>query len=75
MRRLGSKVRVASDNDNENYDSFRNEVLVITYIAKNRNEHPGYDEGMGGERLYDLKVKRTGEDVGCSLYDYELEDI
>jgi hypothetical protein len=34
--------------------------------------HPGYDEGLNGEYLYDLKIKRTGESVNFSLYAYEL---
>ena len=69
--KLNQKVRVNPDNDNENYDSFRNDVLIITHVAKNTSEHPGYDESISPEYLYDLK-KENGECVNCSLYDYEL---
>jgi hypothetical protein len=68
----GEKVRVSSDNDNENYNSFRGHVLKITHVAHNTTEHPGYDSGVGG-CLYDLYDTETKQDVDCSLYDYELE--
>ena len=70
--RMGLKVRVARDNDNDGYDSFRDKVLRIVHVAKNRNEHPGYDEGISPEYLYDLETL-DGESIGSSLYDYELE--
>lgn len=69
--KLGQRVRVSPENDNDNYDSFRNEVLIITHIAKDRSEHPGYDDSVSPDYLYDLKTE-SGEDVCCSLYDYEL---
>ena len=71
--KLGDKVRVASHNDNDGYDGFRDKVLKISHIARNRDEHPGYDEGVSPEYLYDLKDAKTGKDIGSSLYDYELE--
>ena len=70
--RVGQKVRISSSNDNEGYRGFRGKTLVITHIATNRDEHAGYDEGVGGG-LYDLKVKKSGREVPFSLYDYELE--
>lgn len=74
MRNIGDKVRVAKENDNEGYDSFRDKVLVITHVATSRNEHPGYDSTMEGEGLYDLATL-DGRSIGSSLYDYELEDV
>lgn len=68
--REGQRVKVSPENDNENYDSFRDEVLIITHVATNTNEHPGYDSGVGGG-LYDFRTE-SGKDVNCSLYDYEL---
>lgn len=70
--RIGTKVKVSSDNDNENYNDFRNKVLKITHIAKNTNQHPGYDNGMDGMPLYDLEAL-DGTPVNYSLYEYELE--
>lgn len=69
--KIGQKVKVSSENDNDNYDNFRNEVLIVTHVAKNGNEHPGYDSSVN-EPLYDLKTK-DGMDIHCSLYHYELE--
>lgn len=70
---IGDRVIVARNNDNENYDSFRDDILIVTHVATNENEHPGYDSTMEGEGLYDL-VTEDGRSVGCSLYDYELEE-
>ncbi len=68
--KIGSLVRVAPDNDNDGYDSFRNKTLRITHVATNRDQHPGYD-GATGEALYDMETL-DGEAINCSLYDYEL---
>lgn len=72
MFRIGTKVMVASNNDNENYDDFRGKVLIITGISTSTKDHPGYDEGMKGMPLYDLKTE-DGEEINCCLYEYELE--
>jgi hypothetical protein len=69
--KLNQRVRVSPKNDNDNYASFRNEVLIITHVAKDINDHAGYDESVSPEYLYDLKTE-SGKDVNCSLYDYEL---
>lgn len=70
--KINNRVKVRKDNDNENYDSFRDKILIITHVATNKNQHQGYDSSMAGEGLYDF-VTEDGEDVPCSLYDYELE--
>ena len=69
--KLHQRVKVSPDNDNEGYDNFRNEVLIITHVAKNKNDHPGYDESVSPGYLYDFKTE-SGKEVHCSLYDYEL---
>ena len=69
--KLNQRVRVSPENDNENYDSFRDEVLIITHVAKDGQDHPGYDSSISPEYLYDLKTA-SGKEVHCSLYDYEL---
>lgn len=69
---LGRKVQVISDNDN--YDSFRNKTLIVTHVAYSTKEHPGYDSGLNGEALCDFKTV-DGEDVPCSLYEYEFKTI
>ena len=73
--KIGDKCKVVDWNDNENYDSFRDKILIVTHVARNINEHPGYDESVSPDKLYDLKVEETGEDVNCCLYDYELKEL
>jgi len=68
---VGDIVMVSSDNDNEGYDDFRNKKLRITMVATNIDEHRGFDEGVG-QALYELETL-DGEEIGSSLYDYELE--
>ena len=70
---LGRKVKVISDN--ENYDSFRNKTLVITHVAYDIFDHPGYDEGLKGMALCDFKELKTGKEIHSSLYEYEFELI
>lgn len=67
---IGDRVKVSSEEDNENYDSFRNKVLIVDHVATNKNEHPGYDSGVGGG-LYDFRTE-DGKYVNFSLYAYEL---
>lgn len=66
---IGKKVKVISDNDN--YDSFRNEVLIVTYA---NNEGRGYDTGMYPELLCDFETE-SGKPVPCALYEYEFKVI
>jgi hypothetical protein len=63
--RLGQKVRVASGNDNDGYDSFRDKVLKIVHIDKEFDPQGGW--------LYSFKDLK-GNDIGNSLYEWELED-
>ena len=72
--RKGSRVKVHPNNDNENYDDFRDKVLVVTHVAYSTNDHPGYDDSIKGQALVDLETE-DGEEIPCSLYEYELEII
>jgi hypothetical protein len=71
--KVGQNVIIRSDNDNENYEDYTNQELVIIHKATNQKEHKFFDDSMKGQGLYSLKVKKTGEEVPFSLYDYELE--
>ena len=44
------------------------------FFAMGRPEgyHPGYDDAVSGEGLYDLR-EVDGEELSFSLYDFELE--
>lgn len=84
----GDKVRM-SDNAIDNYgEENRNKIFIVTHCANDympANEfyqkgmpdgfHPGYDEEIYPEGLYDLKYSETNEDFPCSLYDWELVAI
>jgi hypothetical protein len=67
MFKIGERVKIASDNDNDNYNKFRGKTLIITNVATNKEQHRGYDSSMEGMALYDFKG------VPFSLYEYELE--
>lgn len=67
MFKIGDKVKVSPNNDNEHYNSFRKKTLIVTHIAQNIKEHRGYDDSMEGMALYSFKG------IPCSLYEYELE--
>lgn len=69
--RIGLRVRVSPENDNDCYDGFRDKVLIITHVATSTKDHPGYDSSLDGQALYDFKDE-AGNEIPCSLYDYEL---
>ena len=71
MYKLCDKVKVSSYNDNENYNDFRDKVLIITDVTTSAQEHQAFDEGLTGQGLYSFKDE-DGNDIPCSLYDYEL---
>jgi len=67
MFKIGDRVKISPNNDNENYNSFRKKTLIVTHIGQNIKEHQGYDDTMEGMALYSFKG------IPCSLYEYELE--
>ena len=71
---IGDKVKVASDNDNDGYDDFRNKILIVDHVAVSTDDHQGYDDGVAGEALYDFHAK-DGTEIHVSLYDWELESV
>ena len=73
QRKIGDKVKVSSYNDNENYDDFRNKVLIITHVTTSTDNDIRYSKEMGGS-LYDFEDE-DGNEIPCALYDYELERI
>jgi hypothetical protein len=89
MKKIGQVVTMNLDALENYGKEWKNVELVITYAANNANKympakeffergkprgyHPGYDDGVSGQGLYDLKRKDTGESLMFSLYDWELE--
>lgn len=63
---IGQKARM-TNNALENYgEEYRGKVFTVCHVARNRAEHPGYDEGVSPDRLYDFN------ELEFSLYDYEI---
>ncbi len=85
MYRIGQKVMM-TENAIENYgEKYRDVIFVIThratkympakqFYAENMPSgyHPGYDEGVGNQALYDLKLYDSDIDFNNSLYSWEL---
>ena len=69
--KVGQKVKVSESNDNENYDSFRDKILIITHAETGGL---GYDEVMYPEKLMDFETE-DGEEVPFALYEYEVSPI
>ena len=55
---------VALENYGENY---RGQVFTVESCANCVEDHPGYDDSIAPQGLYDL------EGLNYSLYDYELD--
>lgn len=66
---IGKKAKIISDNDN--YDNFRNEVLIITHSS---NSGRGYDDSCYPEMLCDFKCA-NGKEFPFALYEYEFKLI
>ena len=79
MKKLGQKVTM-SDIALENYgEKYKGKILTISHVSSKympakefyaagmpQGFHPGYDEGIHPQKLYDFK------EIDFSLYDYEL---
>lgn len=66
---IGKKAKIISDNDN--YDKYRNETLIVTHASNSGN---GYDSGLYPELLCDFKLA-NGKEFPFALYEYEFEII
>jgi len=64
MYKVGDKVKVSSENDNDSYDEFREKTLVITDVA--------YDMAVYPQKLMCFETI-DGEEIPFSLYEYEIE--
>ena len=64
---VGDYVTMTDDALDNYGQQYRGQSFRISHVAKSVDDHMGYDEGMGGENLYDL------DGFNSSLYDYEVE--
>ena len=67
----GKKAVIKPSNDNENYDSFRDRVLIITHAS---NSGIAYDDSCYPEMLCDFDCE-DGTDFPFALYEYEFDLI
>lgn len=70
MKLKGKRVRIISDN--ESYSEYLDKDLIIVDAY---NKGCFYDDSMFPEKLCDLEVAETGEQVHFALYEYEFEII
>jgi len=71
--KIGQKVRMTSDALDNYGEKYENTLFKITLVATSVDDHPGYDEGVGNQALYDLFQIDTKTDLPFSLYDWELQ--
>jgi hypothetical protein len=71
--KIGDIVKVSKNNDNENYDDFRDKNLRIVDKITIKDNHPAFDESLEDQALYSFEDVETEESIPFSLYDYELE--
>lgn len=64
MVKIGDKIRIL--NEDGQYSKWSNKIQVVSKISRSVKDHPGYDEGVGGN-LIDCKG------LPVSLYDWEFE--
>ena len=74
MYKIGDRVKVSSENDNDCYDDFREQILIVQNIATSENQTYAYDSSMNGMQLMDFTTEK-GKEVPFSLYEYEIEKI
>ena len=64
---VGDYVTMTDDALDNYGQQYKGQSFRISHVAKSVDDHRGYDEGMGGENLYDF------DGFNSSLYDYEVE--
>lgn len=65
---VGRKAKISADNDN--YDTFRDKVLIITYASNDENGN-GYDTSVYPQMLCDFKCE-DGTEFPFAFYEYEF---
>jgi len=67
MVRVGSRIRITSDN--ENYDKYRKRTWKVARIYKDDAEHRGYDMGLYPQKLVEC------DGLPFALYEYEFDVV
>ena len=69
--KVGDKVMIACNNDNDRYDKYRNKTMIITDAYYSEEYCFAYDKSMNGMGLFRLELL-NGDSVDCMLYEYEI---
>lgn len=73
MLKIGDKTKLSEEGKmNDCYEDFKDKVLIVTDIARSKEDHQGYDEAFEGLPLYSFEFE-DGSDCPNSLYGYEVE--
>ena len=69
--KVGDKVVIAWNNDNDAYKEYRNKTMIITDAYYSEEYCFAYDKSMNGMGLFRLESP-NGNNVGFMLYEYEI---
>ena len=69
--KVGDKVMIACNNDNDRYEEYRNKTMTITDAYYSEEYCFAYDKSMNGMGLFRLELP-NGDNVGFMLYEYEI---
>ena len=72
--KVGDKVRIACNNDNDGYKGYRNKTMIITDAYYSEKYCFAYDKSMNGMGLFRLELP-NGDRVGFMLYEYEIRKV
>ena len=67
MVKVGTRIRITSDN--ENYDKYRKRTWKVARVYKDKTEHPGYDMGVYPQKLVEC------DGLPFALYEYEFDVV
>ena len=69
---VGDRVKLSPYGDH--YPAhFQGKAMIVTAVSRSKEDHPGYDAGVGGE-LYDLDMQ-DGTHFPYSVYGHELVNL
>ena len=69
--KVGDRVMIARNNDNDGYKGYRNKAMIITDAYYSEEYCFAYDKNMNGMGLFRLELP-NGDGVGSMLYEYEI---
>jgi hypothetical protein len=66
MVKIGDRIKIL--NRDGQYGKWANKLWTVDHIATSREEHRGYDEGIGGKLV-------SAKGLPVSLYEWEIEVV